>query len=114
MNSLPEEFLRGIELFNEEKFFECHEVWETIWLKSDGVEREFLHAMIQAAAALHHAQNGNWKGAAGVGFRAISNLLLMPDSVMQLNTVEFSRSLECFLEQPGASFPRITLQGEYP
>lgn len=112
MNSLPEEFLRGIQLFNEGKFFECHEVWEIVWLKADGVEREFLHAMIQAAAALLHFQRGNLKGATSVGQRAIGKLAAMPDVVMQFDTIKFRQSLESFLTNPTVPFPRVTLQGE--
>ncbi len=113
MTELTEEYLRGIRLFNEEKFFECHEVWETIWLKSDGAEHEFLHAMIQVAAALHHAQRGNWKGATSVGRRAIGRLATMPNVVMQLDTIQFRQSLERFLANPTVQFPRVTLQGEH-
>lgn len=112
MISPPEEFLRGIKLFNEEKFFECHEVWEPIWLKSSGVEREFLHAMIQVAAALHHVQHGNRKGATSVGQRAIGKLAAMPNVVMQLDTARFRQSLEDFLANPTVPYPRVTLQSE--
>jgi predicted metal-dependent hydrolase len=113
MRQLPEEFLRGIELFNKEKFFECHEVWETIWFKSYGVERYFLHAMIQVAAALHHVQRGNRKGAISVGRRAIGKLEAMPNIVMQLDTIEFRQSLERFLANPTVPFPLVTLQSEH-
>ncbi|MBL8190511.1 MAG: DUF309 domain-containing protein [Acidobacteria bacterium] len=113
MTLLPEEFLRGITLFNEEKFFECHEVWEIIWLKSEGVERQFLHAMIQVAAALLHVQRGNWKGATSVGRRAIGKLAAMPNVVMQLDTIEFRQSLERFLANPTVPYPRVTLQSEH-
>lgn len=112
MNSLPEEFLRGVELFNDSKYFECHEAWEIVWLKSDGDEREFLHAMIQAAAALHHAQRGNWKGATSVGNRAIGKLATMPLVMMQISTTKFRRSLQRFLATSGALLPRVNLLGE--
>lgn len=112
MKSLPEEFLRGVELFNEGRFFDCHEAWETIWLNAEGIERELLHSMIQAAAALHHVQRGNLKGADSVGRRAIGKLAALPNVVMQLGTVEFRQSLERFLANPDSLFPRINLQGE--
>lgn len=114
MEDLPEEFLRGIQLFNEGRFFECHEAWETVWLKAEGIEREFLHAIIQAAAAFHHFQRGNLKGGRSVGQRALGKLEAMPNHVMRLNTIKLRLSLESFLTQPGNLFPRIELQPENP
>ncbi len=112
METLPEEFLLGVELFNSGKFFECHEVWEIVWLKAKGDEREFLHAMIQAAAALHHVQRGNLKGADSVGRRAMGKLTLLPAEIMRLNTGKFRSSFENFLAQVTSPFPLIELQGE--
>ncbi|MGH9800181.1 MAG: DUF309 domain-containing protein, partial [Blastocatellia bacterium] len=112
MPELPEEFLRGIKLFNEGRFFECHEAWEAVWLKAGGVERDFLHAIIQAAAALHHFQRGNLKGARSVGRRAIGKLAAMPAVVMRLDTGELRSSLESILAQTDAPIPHIKLQGE--
>ncbi len=109
LTELPEEYLRGIALFNNGRFFECHEVWETVWLQAAGEEREFLHAMIQAAAALLHAQRGNWKGAQSVGARAIGKLEKLPAVMMQVETREFLISFKQFLAAT-AAFPRITLQ----
>lgn len=103
MSELPEEFARGVELFNDGKFFECHEVLEVVWLKAEGDEREFLHALIQAAAALHHFQRGNLKGARSVGRRAIQKLVKLP---------QLQASLEKFLMEPDAPIPHIALRDE--
>jgi predicted metal-dependent hydrolase len=113
MTELPEEFLHGVALFNDGKFFECHEVWETIWLKADGDEREFLHAMIQVAAALVHLQRGNSKGARSVSVRAIGKLEKLPEVMMLLNTREFLRSLERVFSETNSPFPHLRLQDEF-
>ena len=109
MCDLPEAYLRGAALFNAGKFFECHEAWEEIWLKAAGEEREFLHAMIQAAAALHHFQQGNLKGAQSVGGRAIEKLNVLPAIMMQLDTRAFRLALEQYLTAADAPPPRIQL-----
>ncbi len=109
MMELPEEFLRGIELFNQGRFFECHEVWETIWLNSEGDEREFLHAMIQSAAAFHHVQRGNLKGAMSLAQKAISKFANLPPLVLQFDTGDFRSRLEGFLAEPEAPFPHISI-----
>jgi len=104
---LPEAYLRGAELFNGGKFYECHEVWEEIWLKAEGNEREFLHAMIQAAAALLHFQRGNPKGAQSVGSRAIERLDKLPAVMMWIDTRVFRLALQRHLSMMDAPLPRI-------
>ena len=53
----------GIRLFNEEYFFEAHEVLEEVWRQEHGEPRLFLQGLIQVCAAYHHFQNGNLVGA---------------------------------------------------
>jgi predicted metal-dependent hydrolase len=71
-------FERGIDLFNEGRFFECHEAWEEIWLRADGTEKLFLQGMIQAAVAILHAQRGNLEGARRQYAKSCTKLDSMP------------------------------------
>jgi len=51
------EILReGIELFNEERFWESHEMLERIWHPAKGSEKEIIQGLILTAAGLVHAQ----------------------------------------------------------
>src|SRR5215472_5323376 len=59
-------FEEGIQLFNRANFFEAHEVWEQAWKRADREEKIFYQGLIQAAAALHHIQRGNYRGAISV------------------------------------------------
>ena len=117
-NSLPPQYRRGIELFNAGEFFACHEALEEIWLPAQGVEREFLHAIIQAAVALHHYQRGNYKGAASVYERARRKLEALPSPMMQLDPASFARQLDAFFTQACSdhrarpALPRIDLPGK--
>lgn len=43
-------------LFLEERFWECHEVLESVWLKSSGEEKRTLQTLILVCAALVHFQ----------------------------------------------------------
>ena len=54
---------QGIRLFNEEYFFEAHEVLEDLWKREPGKSKVFLQGLIQICAAYHHFQNGNLVGA---------------------------------------------------
>lgn len=53
----------GIKLFNQEDFFEAHEVWEELWHETQGVNRDFFQGLIQVTSAMHHLQIGNMRGA---------------------------------------------------
>jgi predicted metal-dependent hydrolase len=58
-----EQFLRGIEEFNQGMFFECHDTLEEIWMEAIGSDRLFLQGLIQVSVGFYHASNGNFKGA---------------------------------------------------
>lgn len=46
----------GIKLFNQERFWECHEVLEQAWHPARGIERDIIQGLILTAAGLVHAQ----------------------------------------------------------
>ncbi|TXT29051.1 MAG: hypothetical protein FD138_2475 [Planctomycetota bacterium] len=57
------QYLEGLRLFNEEEFFEAHDVWEELWSESLGDEKKFLQGLIQASVSLFHFGNENFGGA---------------------------------------------------
>jgi predicted metal-dependent hydrolase len=118
-DSLPPQYLQGVALFNAGRFFACHEVLEELWLASNGDQRTLLHALIQAAAALHHRQNGNTKGAASVYVRARQKLERLPPHLMRLDTRDFARRLAAVFAPDAASdgqarWPQIRLDNPAP
>jgi hypothetical protein len=46
----------GLDLFNQERFWEAHEVLEEIWHPATGVDRDVIQGLILTAAALVHYQ----------------------------------------------------------
>ena len=60
---MEERLRRGLELFNEGRFFESHEVLEEAWMPEQGPRRLFLQGIIHAAVAFHHLERGNLSGA---------------------------------------------------
>ena len=55
--------LAGVDLFNRELFFECHELLEEAWLQSAGEQKMFLQGLIQMGVALYHLRRNNLIGA---------------------------------------------------
>ena len=60
----------GIILFNEQKYWECHEDLEHHWLEEPGPLRNVYWAVIQVAAAMIHYRESNLLGARGLIYKA--------------------------------------------
>jgi uncharacterized protein len=62
------------DLFNNEKFWRCHEVLENIWKQSDGEEKRLLNGIILIAAAFVHFQKGENETCIGILRRAYDKI----------------------------------------
>ena len=67
---------RGIDLFNNLRFFDAHEELEEVWriMPRDHPWRQHVQGLVQLAVAFHHASTGNRTGARSVLERAVRNL----------------------------------------
>jgi uncharacterized protein len=65
------EYAAFVELWNDERFFEAHEVLEGLWVRTRDRGQQGL---IQMAAALYHVQRKNLKGARVMTERALARL----------------------------------------
>ena len=74
----PEHFdkmRKGIELFNEQKYWECHEELEHHWLEDAGDNARLIYwAVIQVAAAMYHYRDDNLEGVHGLLYKAKDKL----------------------------------------
>jgi predicted metal-dependent hydrolase len=91
-------FEQGIDLFNEGRFFECHEAWEEIWKRSDGELKLFYQGLIQAAVAILHAQRGNLEGAKSLHQKAREKLDPLADEHMGIALGEMRVALANFID----------------
>ncbi len=104
----PEHFLEGIRLFNDEEFFECHDVLEELWTDIVGPERDFYQGLIQAAVALFHFTEGNWGGARRLSRSCVRYLAPYRPAYMGVDLDQFLADFEiCFAElnAAGAEWP---------
>ncbi|MDJ1175068.1 DUF309 domain-containing protein [Roseofilum capinflatum] len=62
-NQLPPEFWHGIEQFNQEEFYACHDTLEAIWLEASEPERTLYQGILQLAVGIYHLSNQNLRGA---------------------------------------------------
>ncbi len=57
----------GIELFNEQKYWECHESLEDLWMEDKNDSARYIYwAIIQVAAACIHYRDSKIIGAQGM------------------------------------------------
>ena len=63
MNEENTLFQKGIEAFNNRRFYDAHEYWEELWLDYKLEDAAFIQGLIQLAVSYFHYFNGNIKGA---------------------------------------------------
>lgn len=95
----PSHYLEGIEHFNAGRYFDAHEVWEEIWLRSSGDTKLFYQMLIQAAVGLHHYERGNARGARGMYASVMDKLERLPSFLMSLDLDDFSRQFRAFFAE---------------
>ena len=99
MSEYPVQYREGLRLFNEEEFFECHDVLEELWSETLGEEKKFIQGLIQAAIALFHFGNENFGGAKKLYISAMKNLDPYGDDYMGLQLGRFLTDFQaCFQE----------------
>jgi uncharacterized protein len=114
MKKPPPEFLHGIELFNQARFFDAHEVLEDVWRAAPVEEKKFQQGLIQVAVALYHHGNGNSIGARSVLRRSFRNLSRYPEgfggvrlAVLLQAVSEWQRAMD--EDEPVPPLPKIFL-----
>lgn len=63
MTALPDEFWQGVEQFNQQEFYACHDTLEALWIEAVEPDKKFYQGILQIAVALYHLGNQNWRGA---------------------------------------------------
>jgi predicted metal-dependent hydrolase len=72
-------YREGVRLFQQEHWFEAHEVLESLWRETPrGPDRELLQGLIQLAVSLEHWRRGNPRGARGQWEKAQGHLAGLP------------------------------------
>ena len=98
---VDERFVRGLELFNEKDYFECHEVIEELWLETPSADkyRDLYKGVIQAAAAIYQFDRGILSGAKGLYKTSVEYLDGYAPRALGLNIEKMILDLKrCFKE----------------
>jgi len=104
--SLGEEFWQGVEQFNQQEFYACHDTLEALWMEASEPDKRFYQGILQIAVACYHLTNHNWRGAAILLGEGISRLLNYQPTYENLDVTELvrqSNDLLIALQQAGES-----------
>lgn len=96
---VDERFIKGLELFNQGEFFECHEVIEDLWLETPTADphRDLYKGVIQAAAAIYQLDRGILSGALGLYRTSIKYLQKYQSRALGLNVTKLIAEMKlCF------------------
>jgi predicted metal-dependent hydrolase len=92
----------GAAVFNAGDHHAAHDAWEDAWLElPEGTPDErLLRGLIQYTAAVYHARNRNWSGAAGLASSAGEYLDGLDDDYRGVNVGSVRASLERLAADP--------------
>jgi len=99
----------SVDLFNEQRYWECHEAMEQIWRREPNpTEKAVQQGMILAASALVHAQKDEDAICLGMIPRTLAKLnLWKEDKYYALNVALLKQDMEGILQSGKISYPKI-------
>ena len=100
---------QSVELFNEQRYWECHEAMEQIWRsETNPAEKALQQGVILSASALVHAQKDEDAICIGMIPRALAKLDQWDEETYYaLNVGTLRRSMEEILKGGKIFFPKI-------
>jgi predicted metal-dependent hydrolase len=110
---------RGIDLFNEGRYWDAHEAWEEVWMPDRwGPDRGFYKGLIQVAAGCLHYQRRNprgarnkWRSGAGYLRPYLPRHLGVELEPLVVRVDQLLEAIEAPEWPEGLRLPRIELEG---
>lgn len=91
----------GVQLFDDGRYWDSHEVLEPAWLGASGVEKRFLGGVILLAAALHKARYmGSLRGGRRNYAKALAKLAPVGDRFWGVDVRELEARVHGALRWP--------------
>lgn len=97
----------GLDLFNEERYWESHEALESAWRVTDGPEKEILQGIILLAAALVHWQKNEREVTISVMRRGLDKFANHSGEYFGIDLIALKRKVNDMLTADQPEFFRI-------
>ncbi len=102
---------KGIDLFNDGRFFESHEILEGFYLDTEEAHKPFLEGLIQLAVAFRMFKEfGELKGSIRMIYQALIRFENYQPAFLDVSVGELSASLEAWAKAAEAAGASPTLQ----
>jgi predicted metal-dependent hydrolase len=76
---LPPLAIEGVEKFNAGEYYRQHDLFEALWMQTEGPVRDLYRAILQVGVAYYQIERGNALGALKMLLRSVQWLLILPD-----------------------------------
>jgi hypothetical protein len=76
---LPALAQQGVEKFNAGAFYKQHDLFEELWMDTEGPVRDLYRAILQVGVAYYQIERGNHRGALKMLLRSVQWLSVLPD-----------------------------------
>ncbi len=83
--------MRGIDAFNRGEYYRQHDLFEALWVETDGPVRDLYRAVLQVGVAYYQIERGNFRGALKMLQRSAQWLRLLPDRCQDIDVQQLRR-----------------------
>jgi predicted metal-dependent hydrolase len=77
--SLPDLARQGVAKFNAGEYYTQHDLFEELWMATDGPVQDLYRAILQVGVAYYQIERGNHRGARKMLLRSVQWLINLPD-----------------------------------
>ena len=115
--ALPELARQGVEKFNAGEYYKQHDLFEALWMETEGPVRDLYRAILQVGVAYFQIVRGNHRGAHKMLLRSVQWLAALPDvcqgidvAALKADSARVRAELERLPEDAIGQFDRSLLQ----
>ena len=89
--ALPALAREGLALFNRGEYYRQHDLFEELWMATDGPVRDLYRAILQVGVAYYQIERGNYRGALKMLQRSVQWIHWLPDSCQGIDVAGLRR-----------------------
>jgi uncharacterized protein len=107
-------FIQAVDKFNEEDYFECHEILEDIWFDTHDDSKDFYQGLLHIAVGLYHLTKKNNPNGFALQFeKAVIRLSSYPANYNGIDAAKLLKEVEVINKNPDnyklSGLPKIVL-----
>ncbi|HIK28551.1 MAG: DUF309 domain-containing protein [Oscillatoriaceae bacterium SKW80] len=110
--AIPQQFWQGVEQFNQQEFYACHDTLEALWIEASEPEKQFYQGILQIAVAFYHLGNHNLRGATILLGEGISRLRNYQPTYFNIDVQQLVADSAAILKSLQQAKPEQTLEVE--